>query len=63
MASNDNDKHKLEEEAKSLMVRKRLRLSDNDGGNEDSSDLPEETEEVPSKQSLMNQLDTFEEKL
>jgi hypothetical protein len=46
-----------------LMVRKRLRLSDNDGGNEDSSDLPEETKEVPSKQSLMNQLDTSEEKL
>jgi hypothetical protein len=28
MASNDNDKHKLEEEAESSMVRKRLWLSD-----------------------------------
>jgi hypothetical protein len=31
MASNDNGKHKLEEEVKSSMVRKRLQLSDDAG--------------------------------
>jgi hypothetical protein len=32
MASNDNGKRKLEEEAESSMARKRLRLSDDDTG-------------------------------
>jgi hypothetical protein len=42
MAFNNNGKHKLEEEAKSSMVRKRLWLSDNDGGDDNSSDSLEE---------------------
>jgi hypothetical protein len=36
MASNDNGKRKMEEEVESSMVRKRLRLFDDDGGNNDS---------------------------
>jgi hypothetical protein len=78
MASNDNNgKRKLEEEAESSMATKRLRLSDNDGGDNDSFDsIEEETEEeevveaelemeeeVTSEETLMNQLDTSEEKL
>jgi hypothetical protein len=65
----------LDEEVESLMMRKRLQLFDDDGGDDDSFDSPEEEteeeedaeeemeEEVSSKESLMNQLDTFEEKL
>jgi hypothetical protein len=46
MASNDNEKRKLEVEAESSTGRKSLWLSDNDGGDDDSSDsLEEETEE------------------
>jgi hypothetical protein len=57
MASNENNgKRKLEEEAESSMVRKRLRLSDEDA---DSS----EEEEVSSEETSMNQLDTSKEKL
>jgi hypothetical protein len=38
IASNDNNgKHKLEEETETLAARKRLRLSNNDGGDGDSS--------------------------
>jgi hypothetical protein len=43
MASNENNgMHKMEEE---VMVRKRLRLSDDDAGNDDSSDSLEVDEE------------------
>jgi hypothetical protein len=65
MASSDDGKCKMEEEAESSMVRKPLRLSDDDGGDVDSSDSPEEEpeEEVSSKETLMNQLDTSEKKL
>jgi hypothetical protein len=62
MASNDNDKHKLEEEVESLMVRKMMWLSNDDDGDYDSSDSPKE-EEVSSEETLMNQLDISEEKL
>jgi hypothetical protein len=68
MASNDNDKHKLEEEDESSMARKRLQLSDDDGIDDDSSDSPKEEEEemeeeVSSEESPMNQLNTFEKRL
>jgi hypothetical protein len=69
MASNDNGKCKMGEEAESSTARKRLRLYDDDGGNDDCSDSPEEEmeeetqEEVSSEESSMNQLDTSEEKL
>jgi hypothetical protein len=67
MASNNNiDKRKLEEEAESSTMKKRLRLSDDDAGDNDSFDSPEEEteeEEVSSEETLMNQLDTSEEKL
>jgi hypothetical protein len=66
MASNDNGKHKMEEEAE----------SDDDCSDDDSSDSPEEEplqeepeeevmeeEEVSSEVSSMNQLDTSEEKM
>jgi hypothetical protein len=43
MAFNDNnDKCKLEEDAESLVARKRLRLSNDDVGDNDSSDSPKE---------------------
>jgi hypothetical protein len=46
MSSNDNGKRKMEEEAESSTVRKRLWLSDNDASDDDSSDsLEEETVE------------------
>jgi hypothetical protein len=65
MASNDNnDKHKLEEEAEFSMARKRLRLSTTAAVDDDSSDSPEEEEEteeeVSSEETSMNQLDTSE---
>jgi hypothetical protein len=72
MASNDNGKHKLEEEAKSSTVRKRLWLSDDDVSDDDSFDSPEEEteeeeeeeeeteQEVSSEETSMNQLDTSE---
>jgi hypothetical protein len=71
MSSNSNDKHKLEEEAKSSTARKRLQLFDDDSGDDDCSDSPEEKieeedkmeEEVSSEESSMNQLDTSNEKL
>jgi hypothetical protein len=75
MASNDNnDKCKLEEDVMSSVVRKRLQLSDDDGGDHDFSDSPEEEmedegeeeeteEEFSSEESTINQLDTSEEKL
>jgi hypothetical protein len=71
MVSNDNGKRKLEEEAESSTARKRLQLSDDDAGDDDSSDSLEEEEEdeeteeekVCSEETLMNQLDTSEEKL
>jgi hypothetical protein len=73
MASNDkNGKRKLVEEVESSMARKRLRLSDNNVGDDDSSDMPEdeteeeeeeEEEEVSSEEMSMNQLNTSKEKL
>jgi hypothetical protein len=63
MASNDNNgKHKLEEEVKSLTARKGLRLSDDDTGDDDSSNSSEEEEEkVSSEETSMNdQVDTSE---
>jgi hypothetical protein len=73
MAYNNNDRHKMEEEAESSTVRKWLQLFDDDGGDDDSSDSfnslerePEEEEteeEVSSEEMSMNQLDTSEEKL
>jgi hypothetical protein len=69
MTSNDNDMRKMEEEeGESSTVRKRLQHTDDDGGDSDSSDIPEEEpseeeEEMEEEVSLMNQLDTFEEKL
>jgi hypothetical protein len=75
MALNDNnDKHKLEEEAESSMARKRLWLFNDDSSDDNSFDSPEEEteeeeedeeteEEVSSDESLMSQIDTYEEKL
>jgi hypothetical protein len=57
MTSNDNDKLKMEEEAETSTVRKRLWHT----GDDDSSDSPEE--EVSSEETSMNQLDTSEDKL
>jgi hypothetical protein len=58
MASNDNGKRKLEEEAESLTARKRFWLSNDDAGDDGSSDsLEEETEEeeeVSLEETLMN---------
>jgi hypothetical protein len=66
MASNDNDRREMEE-AESLTVRKHLRHTDDNGGDDDSFNSPEELleeeEEVSSEETLMNQLDTSEEKL
>jgi hypothetical protein len=70
MTSNDNGKHKIEEEAESSMASKKRLWHNNDGGDDDSSDSPEEEpkeeeereEEVSSEVSLMK-LDTSEEKL
>jgi hypothetical protein len=62
MASiSNNEKCKVEEEAESSAVRKRLQLS-----NDDSSESPEvemEEEEVSLDESSMNQLDSLEDKL
>jgi hypothetical protein len=69
IASNDNGKCKLEEEAESSIMRKRLWLSDDDTSGDDSSDSPKEEaeeemeEEVSSEETSMNQLDTSKEKL
>jgi hypothetical protein len=65
MASNDNGKCMLEEEAESLKARKRLWLYDDDAGDDDSSDSPEQEtkEEVSLEETMMYQLDTSEEKL
>jgi hypothetical protein len=74
MASNDNnDKRKLEEEAETSTVRKRLWLSDDNGGDDNSydsqyEDMEEEEdeemeEEVSSKELSMNQVNTSEDKL
>jgi hypothetical protein len=63
MAFNDDGKRKMEE-AESSMVRKRLRLSNDDGSEDDSSDSSDSPEEeVSSEETLMNQLNTSEEKL
>jgi hypothetical protein len=65
MASNREDKRKLEEEAESSTERKRLWLSADDSDDDDSFDSPEEEieeEEVSSEVSSMK-LDTSEEKL
>jgi hypothetical protein len=65
MASNDNDKRKMEEEVESSMARKLLQHTDDDGGDDgsfDSSDSLEEEsleEEVSSEEMSMNQLDTI----
>jgi hypothetical protein len=72
MASIDNDKNKVGEEAESLMVGKCLWHTDDDGDDDDSSNSPTEEpekeeemeeEEVSSKETSMNQLHTSEEKL
>jgi hypothetical protein len=58
MASNDNDKHKMEEEPESSVVRKRLWHTNDDGGDDDSSNSPEEEEketedEVSSEETVI----------
>jgi hypothetical protein len=53
----------LEQEVESSAVRKRLWLSNDDGGDDSSDESEEETEEVSLEESSMNQLDTSEEKL
>jgi hypothetical protein len=58
MASNDNDKCKMEEEAESSVVRKRMWHTNDDGGDDDSSNSPEgeekETEdEVSSEETVI----------
>jgi hypothetical protein len=71
MASNDDGKSKMEEEAESSMARKQLWISDDDNSDDDSSDSfdlserePEEEEdEVSSEETSMNQLDSSEERL
>jgi hypothetical protein len=75
MASNDNNgKRKMEEEAETSVVRERLWLSIDNGGNDDSSDSQDEEmeeeeeeteteEEVSSEESSMNQVDTSEDML
>jgi hypothetical protein len=65
MTSGDNNsKCKLEKEAESSTVRKRLRPPDNDASTDDSSDSSEKEieEEVSSEEMSMNQFDTSEEK-
>jgi hypothetical protein len=65
MASNDNNgKCKLEEEAETSAARKRLWLSDYDGGDDVSSDSQHEdtNEEVSLEESSMNQVNTSEDK-
>jgi hypothetical protein len=68
--NNKNRKRKVEEEAVySAAVRKRLRFSGDNGGDDSSGESVEETEEaeetkdVSSEESSMNQLNTCEEKL
>jgi hypothetical protein len=70
MPSNDNDKHKMEEEVDSSTARKRLWHTNDNGRDDDSSnslekELPEEEteEEVSLQETSMNQYDTSEEKL
>jgi hypothetical protein len=64
IASNDNGKRKLEEEAESSTARKRLQLSDDDDSDDDSSDsLKKETEEEVSSEKSSMKLDTSKEKL
>jgi hypothetical protein len=73
MASNDNNSKCKLEEAETSAARKRLWLSDNVGDDVDSSDSEHEDtkeeedeemeEEVSSEESLMNQVDTSEDKL
>jgi hypothetical protein len=65
MASNDNNgKCKLEEEAETSAARKRLWLSDYDGGDDVSFDSQHEdtNEEVSLEESSMNQVNTSEDK-
>jgi hypothetical protein len=64
IASNDNGKRKLEEEAESSIVRKRLRIYDDAGDDDDSSDSSEEEteEEEVCSVELSMKLDTSEEK-
>jgi hypothetical protein len=62
MASNDDDKCKMEEEVESSMVRKRLRHSDGDDSS-DSLEGESEEEEVSSEETSLKQLDTSEEKV
>jgi hypothetical protein len=54
MASNDNSRCKLEVEVEPSMTRKRLQLSDDDVGDDDSSN---------SEETSIKQLNTSEEKL
>jgi hypothetical protein len=72
MPSNDNDKHKMEEEVDSSTARKRLwHTNDNDRDDDSSNSLEkelpeeetEEQEEVSLQETSMNQYDTSEEKL
>jgi hypothetical protein len=65
MASNENNKRKIEEAESSVAVMKRLRFSDDDrcdnssGESEEKELEAEMEEEVSSEESSMNQLDTF----
>jgi hypothetical protein len=70
MASNDNNKRKIEEAESSVAVMKRLQFSDDDRCDNSSGESEEkeleaemEEEEVSSEESSMNQLDTLMEKL
>jgi hypothetical protein len=69
MASNDNNKRKIEEAESSVVVMKRLRFSDDDRCDNSSGELEEKElevemeEEVSSEESSMNQLNTLKEKL
>jgi hypothetical protein len=51
MASNDDGKCMLEEEAESSMARKRLWLSDDDTSDYDSFDLPKEETEMEEEET------------
>jgi hypothetical protein len=70
MASNDNKRKAKEDTEFSATMKKRLPFFDDEGDDNSFGELEEETEaeaqteeEVSSKESSMNQLDTFEEKL
>jgi hypothetical protein len=59
MASNENDKCKMEEEAKSLTARKRLWHTNDNGGDNDSSN----SSDSPDEESLEEELEEEEEEM